>query len=109
MRNGIYRVWMNGPESKSGGAIALKDGDLIAVNPSFGFYGHYHVSRGRFIAEMTCRRLCTEVPPVNLPDLEELHLSLEGPANREFTTAIGTIAEVPGFSMPFELAWLCEA
>lgn len=109
MRNGIYRVWVNGPESKSSGAIALKDGDLIAVNPSFGFFGHYKFSHGRLTADITCRRLCNEEAPVNLPDLEEFHLSLEGPAGKEFACVTGTIAEAPEFALPFEFAWLCEA
>jgi|GEM_PF-810052 len=109
MRNGIYRVWVNGPESKSGGAIVLKDGDLIAVNPTFGFFGRYNISRGRLAAEITCRRLCVHTPPVNLPNLDTFHLSLEGPAAKEFASVTGTITEVPEFSLPFEFAWLCEA
>lgn len=108
MRNGIYRVWVKGPEALSSGAVLLKDGDLVAANPTFGFVGRYALKAGRMTAEIACRRL-SAIAAVNLPELDEFHLSLEGLAGREFASVTGTIAEVPGFSLPFDFAWLCEA
>ncbi len=109
MRNGIYRVWVKGPEAQTSGAVMLKDGDLAACDPSFGFYGRYSFAKGVFTADVSCRRLDRHSPPVNLPDLDSFHLKLEGLARPEFATLTGTIAEAPGLTVPFEFAWLCEA
>lgn len=108
MRDGIYRVWAKGPQQTSSGAVILNNGDLIAVNATFGFVGRYNVKGGKMIAEIRCRRLSVTVPPINLPALEEFHLTLEGPAKHEFASLTGTIRETPGFALPFEFAWLCE-
>lgn len=109
MRNGIYRVWVNGPTASASGAFVLNDGDLFAVNSSFGFVGRYEWKSGRLSAELICRRLSNDNPPVNLPNLDEFHLHLEGPARREVANLTGTIAEAPGYTVPFEFAWLCDA
>ncbi len=109
MRNGIYRVWARGPEARSSSAVVLRDGDLIACHPVFGFFGQYAVAKGHFSAAVSCRRVNRNLTPVNLPALEAFELTLEGPAGREFASLIGTIKEVPGFRLPFEFAWLCEA
>ena len=109
MRNGIYRVWVKGPAAKTSGAVMLKDGVLAACNPAFGFIGEYRLAKGQFSADISCRRLNHHSPVINMPDLDAFTLTLEGPAKKEVATLTGTIAEVPGFSLPFEFAWLCEA
>jgi hypothetical protein len=109
MRNGIYRVWIEGPKTRSSGAVVLRDGDLIACNPAFGFFGRYRVIRGQFSATVACRRVNRDSPAVNLPELDAFELMLEGRARRESAHVTGTITEMPGFALPFEFVWLCEA
>jgi len=109
MRNGIYRVWVKGPEARYSSAVVLRDGDLIACNPSFGFFGRYRVAKGQFSADISCRRVSNQAHSVNFPDLDAFQLALQGQASQEFANLTGTIAEVPGFSLSFEFAWLCEA
>lgn len=108
MRNGIYRVWTKGPEALSSGALMLNDGDLVACNPRFGFFGRYRYAKRHFTANIACHRLGLHTPAINLPDLERFELHLDGPASEEFATLTGTIPEVPDFALPFEFAWLCE-
>lgn len=109
MRNGIYRVWVNGPRGKAAGAVVLKDGDLFSVDPQFAFNGVYQECGGRFAAVLHGTRLYSDDLPAMLPDVELLHLRLEGAGGDEFAQLEGRLDEVPGLVMSFEYAFLSEA
>jgi hypothetical protein len=109
MRDGIYRVWSRGAHGTSSGAIVFKNGDVFAADQVFAFNGHYTELGGHMTAEIFCKRLSWDVPPVHLPDLDTFHLKLQGAAGGEYAQLEATIDEAPGFAMSLDYAFLCEA
>jgi hypothetical protein len=109
MRDGIYRIWLNGTHGKTAGAVYLKDGDVLACHKSYAFVGRYIIQLGRLIAEVRCKRLNDKSKPVNMPDRDDFLLRVEGPTGDEFAVLNATAPDVPDFKMGFEITWHSHA
>jgi hypothetical protein len=107
MRNGLYRVWSNGPQGRETGALVLKDGIVFAVDRVYAYNGTYGEEAGRLAAEVTCTRLLPDQLAVNLPDMDTIVLKAAGPTNGEIAQLEGSIDEMPGTVLSYELAFLC--
>jgi hypothetical protein len=109
MRDGIYRIWLNGAHGKTAGAVYLKDGDVLACHRSYAFVGRFIIQFGRLIAHVRCKRLNPLAKPLNMPDRDDFVLHAEGPAGDEFAVLTCTVPEVPDFKMGFEITWHSHA
>lgn len=109
MRDGIYKIWVTGRTTRVCGAMLLKGGSLIAVNPAIGFVGRYWLTAGRITCEALCTRLNLASDFGEFPPLDEMHFRAEGLAGPEFASCIGTIAEAPDYSSTLEFTFLCAA
>jgi hypothetical protein len=109
MRDGIYRIWLKGPDGATAGAVYLKDGDVLACHKSHAFVGHYDVRFGRLTADVRCKRLNSNSKPVNMPDCDDFRLHAEGPAGDEFAVLTCTSPEFTDFKMGFEITWHSHA
>jgi hypothetical protein len=108
MRNGLYRVWSNGPLGRETGALVLKDGVVFAVDRIYAYNGTYREQAGRLSADVTCTRLVADQLAVNLPDMDTITIRASGPAIGEIAQLEGTIDGLPGVILSYELAFLCE-
>lgn len=108
MRNGLYRVWLNGPQGHETGAWVFKDGVIFAVDRLYAYNGTYHEHAGRLSADVTCTRLLAGQLAVNLPDMDTVCIKASGPANGEIAQLEGRIDGIPGMVLSYELAFLCE-
>ena len=108
MRNGLYRVWLSGPQGRETGALVLQDGVVFAVDRVYAYNGTYQEQAGRITAEVTATRLLADELAVNLPDMDTIAISASGPANGEIAQLDGSIDGMPGVVLSYELAFLCE-
>jgi hypothetical protein len=108
MRNGLYRVWLSGPQERETGALVLQDGVIFAVDRLYAFNGTYQERAGRLTAEVTATRLLPDELAINLPDMDTIHITASGPANGEIAQLEATIDGMPGLVLSYELAFLCE-
>jgi len=108
MRNGLYRVWLSGPQGRESGALVFHDGVVFAVDRLYAYNGTYQEQPGRITAEVTCKRLLPDELAINLPDLDTIHLTASGTANGEIAQLAATIDGMPGIVLSYELAFLCE-
>jgi|WetSurMetagenome_2_1015567.scaffolds.fasta_scaffold849805_2 hypothetical protein len=109
MRNGIYRIWLKGAQGATAGAVVLKDGDALACHRSHAFVGHYAIQFGRLTADVRCKRLNNRAKTVNMPDLDDFQIHVEGQTGDEFAVLTCTAPESPGFRMEFEITWYSNA
>jgi hypothetical protein len=108
MRNGLYRVWLNGPQGRETGALVLKDGVVFAADRLYAYNGTYREQNGKFTGEVTAKRLLTNELAVNLPDQDVVHIVATGKAGNEIALLEGHIEGLPGVTMTYELAFLRE-
>ena len=108
MRNGLYRVWLSGPQGRETGALVFQDGVVFAVDRLYAYNGTYQMQAGRITAEVTCKRLLPAELAVNLPDMDSIHITASGTASGEIAQLDGTIDGLPGVVLSYELAFLCE-
>lgn len=106
MRNGLYRVWLNGPQGRETGALVLKDGVIFAVDRLYAYNGSYREQGGKFFGEVTAKRLIPDELAVNLPDQDTVRITATGKAGDEIALLEGTIDGMPGVVMIYELAFL---
>lgn len=108
MRNGLYRVWLNGPQGRETGALVLKDGVIFAVDRLYAYNGSYREQAGKFIGEVTAKRLVPDELAVNLPDQDTVRIVATGKSGDEIARLEGTIDGMPGVTLTYELAFLRE-
>jgi len=108
MRNGLYRVWLSGPQGRETGALVFQDGVIFAVDRLYAYNGTYQMQTGRISAEVTCKRLVPDELAVNLPDMDTIHITAAGTANGEIAQLEGSIDGMPSVVLSYELAFLCE-
>jgi hypothetical protein len=106
MRNGLYRVWLSGPQGRETGAMVFKDGVIFAADRVYAYNGTYQKYAGRLTAEVTCTRLLAGQLAVNLPDMDTITIKVTGAANGEIAQLKGTIDNMPGIVLSYELAFL---
>jgi hypothetical protein len=106
MRNGVYRVWMKGPDRVFASAVVLMDGDVFAVDKRLAFNGRYSECGGRVTADITCTKLIDEAPPAPFPATGSFAMRLQGGAGQEFAQLE---ASIDGTTVAtIECAFLCE-
>lgn len=108
MRDGIYRV-----SYKAGGvtgvtAVLVLDRDVVGCDSTHTFTASIDKNKDWLTTDITCRRHTKDRKPQLLPEIDECHLRLQGPAKNEFAKLHGSIAELPGVEMDVEFVWLCE-
>jgi len=109
MRNGVYRVWLTGPQGRETGAMVLKDGVLFAVDRFYAYNGSYREQGKRLSGEITAKRLVPDEMAANLPDLDSIHITMTGKSGSDIAKLDGAIDDMPGVHLTYELAYLCEA
>ena len=108
MRNGLYRVWLSGPQGHETGAWVFKDGVVFAVDRIYAYNGTYREQAGRLSANVTCTRLLAGQMAVNLPDRDSITIKASGAAFGEIAQLEATIDDTPGMVLSYELAFLGE-
>jgi len=108
MRNGLYRVWLSGPQGHETGAWVCKDGVVFAVDRIYAYNGTYREEAGRLSADVTCTRLLPNQLAVNLPDRDSITIKASGAAIGEIAQLEGSIDGMPSVVLSYELAFLCE-
>ena len=108
MRNGIYRVWYKGSGVYGTAAPLLVDGQFIACDRTHTYFGTYTDENERFHADVKVSRHTVRPPAVDLPDLGEFHLHIEGGSSEEIIAARCTVREKPGFVLDVEYIWVSE-
>ncbi len=88
--------------------MVFKDGDVFAVDRFFAYNGSYCEHAGRLSAEVICKRLRSDQSALNLPDIDTICIRASGPTNGEIAQLEGTVDDVPGMVLSYELAFLCE-
>lgn len=108
MRNGIYRVRYKAAGVEGSTAILLIDREVIGCDSTHSFSGTWEQRKDWLTADLVCRRHTRDRKPQLLPDIDECHLQLDGPAKAEFAKLRGVIAELPEARLDVEFIWLCE-
>lgn len=109
MRNGVYRVWVQGLGRPFSGVAALKDGALFAAGKEFVYNGTVSTRGDWLTGDIAVKRLYPAAPTTPFGDRETLHIAIEGHTGREVAQLSGTIAEAPETPLSVEFAFLCEA
>jgi len=109
MQDGVYKVWFSGPGGQSGGAIALRGGDILGSDGGYALVGRYSLALGRLSGRVTCTRLDDSKPNPAFPDGDTFHLLLEGKPGDSFASLRASVEDDPSYSILFELTRVCEA
>lgn len=108
MRNGIYRVWYEGPGAHGAATTLFVDGRLIACDESHTYLGHYRNGPGWFSGEIHCKRHTLLPPAPEIPNVDEFHMILKGVATSEAASVRCTVVENPSVEMAVRYVWFCE-